>query len=323
MNSLATAAAAATPSPVFPDADRRRRLLEAWLDGRSATTVRAYKGDLAHFARWAGRPDAAAAADWLFSLDAGAANLTVLEYKNAMMGQGLAPASASRRLAALRSLARLARLTGVCGWSIEVDDPPVERLRDTAGPGKAGWAAIKSTAAADDSPRGLRDRALVVLLHDLGLRRAESVNLAMEHVEHEAGVPSAVWVLGKGRRDRQRLTLAAPTARALAAWLAVRGPAEGPVFHRLDNASQGDASAPLTGEAVRLIVGRLGREAGLEGPVRPHGLRHQAITAALDAGHDLRTVQRFSRHAHVQMLITYDDNRTDMAGMVSRTVAGE
>ncbi|HVT40002.1 MAG TPA: hypothetical protein VHE78_13215 [Gemmatimonadaceae bacterium] len=55
-----------------------------------------------------------------------------------------------------------------------------------------------------------------------------------------------------------------------------------------------------------------------------HGLRHAAITHALDvcAG-DVRKVQKFSRHRDLRTLTVYDDNRQDVAGEVAKLVAGE
>ena len=60
----------------------------------------------------------------------------------------------------------------------------------------------------------------------------------------------------------------------------------------------------------------------------PHGLRHQGITRALDLAHgDVRKVRRFSRHAKLETLLKYDDNRVDEAGaiarMLSEDLAGE
>ena len=46
----------------------------------------------------------------------------------------------------------------------------------------------------------------------------------------------------------------------------------------------------------------------------PHGLRHQGITRALDlVGGDVHRVRRFSRHAELETLLRYDDNRRDEA----------
>ena len=67
----------------------------------------------------------------------------------------------------------------------------------------------------------------------------------------------------------------------------------------------------MSGEAVRLIVRKMGAEAGIKNPVRPHGLRHQAITSvsqALDA-HELikvkfRGAEREERDAGLVKLAT-------------------
>ncbi|MCK6491730.1 MAG: integrase, partial [Planctomycetes bacterium] len=38
------------------------------------------------------------------------------------------------------------------------------------------------------------------------------------------------------------------------------------------------------------------------------------MTAALDQGHDLRSVQRFARHANLATTMIYDDNRRHFGG---------
>ena len=183
-----------------------------------------------------------------------------------------------------------------------------EAYRDTAGPGKKGFKRMLEAAAARTDAKGVRDRALLRLLFDLGLRRAEAVGLDVEHFDREAGVVS---ILGKGWCERERLSLPAPTRAALEAWLAVRGQEPGPLFVRLDRARK--AAGRLSGSAVYAIVRQLGQRAGVR--ARPHGLRHAAITEALDlTGGDVRKAQRFSRHRNLQTLLRHDDNRQDLAG---------
>ncbi len=44
----------------------------------------------------------------------------------------------------------------------------------------------------------------------------------------------------------------------------------------------------------------------------PHQIRHSSITAALDATDgNIRKVQKLSRHANINTLMTYDDNRVN------------
>jgi site-specific recombinase XerD len=49
-----------------------------------------------------------------------------------------------------------------------------------------------------------------------------------------------------------------------------------------------------------LIVAGIASAAGLDRACRPHGLRYQAITQALDLGRDVRDVANFSRHRDVR-----------------------
>ena len=55
---------------------------------------------------------------------------------------------------------------------------------------------------------------------------------------------------------------------------------------------------------------------------RPHGLRHLGVTEALDMTNgNVRMGRAYSRHADANILLHYDDARTDMFGEVARRVA--
>jgi integrase len=70
---------------------------------------------------------------------------------------------------------------------------------------------------------------------------------------------------------------------------------------------------------VARIAHSVGRRAGVARGTNPHGLRHQGITRALALAHgDVRKVRRFSRHAKLETLLKYDDNRVDEAGAIAR-----
>ena len=128
-----------------------------------------------------------------------------------------------------------------------------------------------------------------------------------------------ISILGRGRSWKEPVTLPEPTLAALAAWLEARGSEPGPLFVNFDRAGKGRR---LSGTAVYYIVGRLGSKAGLT--VRPQGLRHLAITTALDLTNgDVRAVAEFSRHKDLRPLSRYRDNRYGLAGKVSRLVAEE
>jgi integrase/recombinase XerC len=296
------------------DVTQTQRLLRAFFSGRSPATLRAYGRDLDDFAAFCSAPTAAAASARLLAYGAGAANELALLYKAQLQGRGLSPATVNRRLAALRSLVKLARTLGLVGWALEVDGLRSQGYRDTAGPGVGGFRQLLARLDGRGDRKALRDRAALRLLFDLALRRKEVVGLDVEDLDRQTGT---VAVLGKGKGEKSKLTLPGPTRAALDAWLGARGDAPGPLFLSLDPAGKG--TGRLTGGGLYAIVRRLGEGAGLR--ARPHGLRHTSITAALDAGIDVRQVRRFSRHAKLDTLLVYDDNRQDLAGDVARRVA--
>ena len=156
---------------------------------------------------------------------------------------------------------------------VGVENVPVQPSRDTGGPDRDGFRAMLDAAGAQPGPKGLRDVALLRLLHDLGLRRSEAVRLDIEDVDLPG---NRILILGRGRSPKEPVSLPEPTRVALAAWLEARGSEPGPLFVNFDRAGKGHR---LTGTAVYYIVGRLGAKAGLA--VRPQELRHLAITTAL------------------------------------------
>src|SRR5262249_34933789 len=202
----------------------------------SPQTCRAYRRDRQDFARFVGVPAVEAIPGALFAGGQGAANELALRYRAHLLQRGLAPATVNRRLAAVRSLVKLARVLGLVPWALDVDGVRAEPYRDTRGPGRAGFARLLAVLASRVDAKGLRDRALLRLLFDLGLRRGEAVHLDVQALDLEAGTAD---VLGKGRTQKARLTLPGPTREALAAWLAVRGTAPGPLLTSCDRAGRG------------------------------------------------------------------------------------
>jgi integrase/recombinase XerC len=89
-----------------------------------------------------------------------------------------------------------------------------------------------------------------------------------------------------------------------------------PIFISLDPVRFGNR---LTGEAIRLIVVKYCKLAGIEKQMSPHRLRHSAITEALNQNNgNIRATQKLSRHSDPRTVIIYDDNRVDLQGVLTR-----
>jgi integrase/recombinase XerC len=297
-------------------------IITAWLDGRTATTLKAYTFDLGDFARFLEAPGPAAAVEMFLMGGSGLANRLALSYRADMLRRKLASATIARRLAALRSMVKIARQLGRIEWTLDVDSPKVKPYRDTRGPGRPGFQSMHERAVelARASKEGKRDLALILLLHDLGMRRGEAVAMDLDSLSLDDGEYGAIRIVGKGDREETTLTLNDRIRDALRAWVVARGTGPGPLFIRLDHAA-GDGFERLSGDAVNRMVKTLGRRAGLDRQTRAHGLRHQGITRALDeTSGDLRSAQKFSRHVKPETLMHYDDNREDVAGDIARKI---
>ena len=215
--------------------DKAAALVGAFLSGKSERTLEAYRRDLEDFTAFIGAETGEAAARVLLANGHGEANALVLSYKSHLLDIGLSPATVNRRLAALRSLVSMARTLGLIPWTLEVANVKSKAYRDTRGPGTNGVHLILDQVQGSGL-KALRDRAMIRLLYDLGLRRGEVVSLDLEDLDIER---CTVSVIGKGRTEKELLTLPEPTCAALAAWTEARGLEPGPLFTNVDRAGKG------------------------------------------------------------------------------------
>ncbi len=156
-------------------------------------------------------------------------------------------------------------------------------------------------AACDDSPAGRRDAAMLAILYGGGLRRAELCGLDLG--DFDARECLITVRSGKGQRDR-RVFLSAAACKIVRRWISARGTDDGPLFCPI-SAGGTVRHTRLRGEAVRYILQRLQRQAGLEG-ITPHDLRRHFVTSLLSAGVDVFTVQRLAGHADAVTTARYD-----------------
>jgi integrase/recombinase XerC len=77
----------------------------------------------------------------------------------------------------------------------------------------------------------------------------------------------------------------------------------------------------MSGNAIYNLVRKTAAAAGIQKVISPHRIKHSAITAALDlTGGDTRKVQK-SRHADLNTLTRYDDNRLHHQKEVTKILA--
>lgn len=244
--------------------------------GLSDATRRAYRADLRAFASWLDVRGLA-----LADTDA-----RVLSDYVAELGRGrrrLAPASISRRLAAIRSCLRFT--FGPSSVPEAALSP--RRARRLPDAPKAVEIEALLEHADGDSPLALRNRALLELLYSCGLRSAEAVGLDLADVDFER---EAVHVRGKGGKERV-VPLGEEAAHLVSRYLREGRP----------QLARGACDAVfLSVRGRRLdtsVLRRLLRH--------PHRLRHAFATHLLEGGADLRTIQELLGHSSISTTQIY------------------
>lgn len=233
----------------------------------------------------------------------------VTRIREALIGDGKAPATVNLTLVALRGIARSARNLGLLSGEEFGRIEAVPRARGSRLPAGRAAARREIVAMLDackanpgaEGAAGLRDAAVLTLLAYTGLRRGEVA--ALDVASCIFGQQARLRVRGKGDKERE-VPLAPQVVAALDAWLKIRGRRHGRLFCRVDRNGI-LLNGGLTDQAIWRIVTRRRDEAGLP-RLTPHDLRRTWVGALLDEDVDLVTVQQLAGHADPKTTARYD-----------------
>jgi len=133
---------------------------------------------------------------------------------------------------------------------------------------------------------------IIVVLFVSGLRIGELTGVHLYDVQEGEGI---ILVRGKGNRER-RIYLSGPDARELLSqYLRTRKQIKSDAELLLIS-SEG---TPITPQQVRRRLATLAKRASITRHVTPHMLRHTAATQLIEAGVDIRFVQKLLGHASI------------------------
>jgi integrase/recombinase XerC len=241
----------------------------------------------------------------------------VLQYRQQLIEAKLAPSTINVRLSALKSFVDYARQVEQCSFNLaDVTCLKVESYGDTTGIAVAGFREMLQIPDRT-TIKGIRDYAILRLLWDNALRRNEICSLDVGDFDKSGRLS----ILGKGKIQKSQIDLSPATTIAISQWLAARDnyQASAPLFSSLDRRSKGHR---LDGSTIYRLVREFSEAAGIDKIVSPHRIRHSAITAYLDASDgNIRAAQGLSRHANLNTLNRYDDNRHKYQAQATNTLA--
>lgn len=251
-------------------------LLTKWKQYLSAlyakSTVQAYTYDVRRFLKFVGK-------DLLVVTTSEVQGFITHE------GQRLAASPICRMVAGLRSFYTWAIQSGL------LVESPVNNVKTPRGgrrlPQVLRQAEIDRLLTYDGL--SARDRAVLLLMLDAGLRLVEVSRLLRSDVDLQEG---SVRVHGKGGKDRI-IPVSERLAESLGNWIyPFPGMPTAPLF-------PGYRGTGLQPRAIGEVIWRIGQQVGLERRLSPHLLRHTFATRLLRQGVNLRVVQELLGHSSV------------------------
>ncbi len=179
-----------------------------------------------------------------------------------------------------------------------ITDEEFERLlRACAPPNETGPFAERAA---------VRNRAILWLLYDTGIRVSELTNLRLGDVDRKKGV---VTVLGKGSKER-RVALGQNCLRNLSYYLDKHRPDEEELAEwgsaGEDHLFLSETRQPLTKNGMEMLFKRLKTRAGITGKrISPHILRHTFAMNYLLKSNDPFSLQELLGHEDLTTVLNY------------------
>ena len=153
----------------------------------------------------------------------------------------------------------------------------------------------------DDTPAGLRDRAILEVLYACGVRLAELQGMNLGDIN---GDRREILVRGKG--DKERWTLyGAPAEDALERYLADGRPHFSATSDHGDPLFVNRYGGRLSRRSIEKIVRDYAARAGLKEGIHTHTLRHSFASHMLEGDADLRVIQELLGHSSVSTTQVY------------------
>jgi site-specific recombinase XerD len=274
----------------------------------SKNTVRAYRSDWAHFDRWC-------ESQRLRSYPADPA--TVGLYIAALAGTHKV-STITRRLAAISKWHRDHGKFSPCSMRYSQVCEVLRGVRREKGVRTEAKDALSTdqlramVCALPKTPRGLRDRALLLIGFSGGFRRSELAGLDMAEVSDTEDGLKVLVRRSKTDQEGEGRTVGIPygsdprtcPVRAFRAWIKTSGITEGPVFRHFHNKKMG--ARAISPQTVALAVKRAAERAGIDSAeLAGHSLRSGLATTAARNGASERSIMRQTGHKSVQMVRRY------------------
>lgn len=261
----------------------------------SALTIKSYRKSLDDFVTFLQGYDSA-----LLDSPTDIDRKTVRHFLGYLQERGLAPRTLARNLASLKSYFKFLIRNEIILASPAADILTPKFAKKLPDVLRTGQALQLMELPPDDTPVGLRDRAILELFYATGMRLAELTGISVGDVSFTR---NTVLVLGKGNKERQ-LVFGEATSEALGRYLESR---------RLQGEQIGAGSPMFLGRGgksisrrmIQVLVKRYLEQVSEGRRLSPHLLRHTMATHLVDRGAELNAVKDLLGHASLSTTQIY------------------
>ncbi len=162
-----------------------------------------------------------------------------------------------------------------------------------------------------EAPRRMRDRLIIKLLYETGMRVGELTALTIGDVDLDAG-EITIQEAKRHEEGRKVPLVDGWTRTMLRDYIGTRKMRKDPLF-------VSNKRGPLSRRQVERLIEKYGQAVGLDRDKRhPHVLRHTHAVHALKSGIDLRTLQQNLGHSSIEVTAIYltmdiDDRKEEYA----------
>lgn len=149
-----------------------------------------------------------------------------------------------------------------------------------------------------EAPRRMRDRLIIKLLYETGMRVGELTALTIGDVDLESG-EITIQQAKRHEEGRKVPLVNSWTKSMLRDYIGTRK-------NRRDSLFVSNKRSPLSRRQVERMISKYGESIGLDKDKRhPHVLRHTHAVYALKSGIDLRTLQQNLGHSSIEVTAIY------------------
>ena len=261
----------------------------------SENTIAAYRNDLGQFLSWI-----SVHFSELDSWPEVTAEI-VDGYADYLKEKSYTASSVARKIAAVKSFFHYLLARGLISKdpTLSLESPKVKkRLPTTLSADEV--QRLLAAPTTKESPKNLRDTALLQVLYSTGMRVTEAVTLQVDDVDFSQ---SLIFCAGHDSHARE-LPLDDDTRRIVSNYLEngrphlVKDKNEKALF--LNHRGQ-----QLTRQGLWLIIKAYASQANLGDKVTPHTLRHSFAAHKLNKGAELREIQQLLGHANISTTQIY------------------